>query len=190
MPNEPPTPHSLITAILLIFGAAIPAAADGGAACDPKVAPELRIRGCNDLIRSGGLADNDLAEAYITRGGAYAETSDHARALADFDEAVRLGEERATIESGSDDPDARRDLANAYHERGSFHVWRQADFDRGIADLDKAITLDPDLTAAYSARGWAYQASGDFERGNIDYEEAIRRNVDACPLSTPALHPS
>jgi len=192
MPNDRSTAAwaGVVAAILLVLGAATPAAAEDGAACDPKAAPAARIGGCSDLIRSGGLTSTDLAEAHITRGGAYAETSDFTRALADYDAAIRLAEKEAKVEAARDNPDARRNLANAYHKRGSFHVWRRADFKRGISDLDKAIALDPDLTAAYSARGWAYQASGNSDRANVDYEEAIRRNVDACPLSGQALHPS
>jgi tetratricopeptide (TPR) repeat protein len=184
----------LLTAMLLMVGMATPAAAgnaDGSAACDPTAAPELRIRGCSDLIRSGDVVGNALADAYITRGDAYAETSDHAGAIADYDAAIGLGEERAArVGADGDDRDARRDLANAYYKRGSFHVWRNADFARGIADLDQAIRLDPDLVDAYKARGWAYQASGDYDRANIDYEEAVQRYVDDCPLSMKALHPS
>jgi Tfp pilus assembly protein PilF len=69
-------------------------------------------------------------------------------------------------------------------------VWRRADVARGIADLDEAIRLDPDLAAACRARGWAYQAGGDHDRANVDYEEAMRRYVDDCPLSLKALHSS
>jgi len=184
----------LLTATLLMLSLSTPAAAGnaaGSAACDPKAEAELRIRGCSDLIQSGGLAGNDLADAYIARGDAYAEASDHARAIADYDAAIRLGEELAArVEAGSDDGEARRDLANAYYKRGSFHVWRRGDFARGIADLDRAIGLDRDLVAAYKARGWAYQANGDYDRANVDYEEAIQRYVDDCPLSLKALHPS
>lgn len=194
MPNDRPTTvwAGVVAAVGLALGAATPAAADraSGAACDPKAAPELRISGCGALIRSGGLTGNDLAEAYITRGGAYAETSDLARALADYDAAIGIAEEEAKVGAGRDKPGTRHNLANAYYKRGSFHVWRRAEFKRGIADLDRAIELDPDLTAAYSARGWAYLASGDGDRADVDYEEAIRRNVDTCPLSSPALHPS
>jgi hypothetical protein len=44
----------LLTAMLLMFGMATPAAAGnaGGAACDPNAEAELRIRSCSDLIRS------------------------------------------------------------------------------------------------------------------------------------------
>lgn len=177
----------VLALVLMTLGAAMPAAAGDTDACDPTVAADQRIRGCNALIQSGDLGGNDLADAYIARGDAYAEISEHARALADFDEAIRLGEEQV---KANDDGEARRALANAYYKRGGFHVWRKADFSRGIADLDQAIRLDPDLIAAYKARGWAHQASGDYERANVDYEEASRRYVEDCPLSMKALHPS
>lgn len=189
MPYERTTIGLAVAAwVLCAFGAAAPAARADEAGCNAKTAPEQRISSCGDLIRSGDLSASALADAHIMRGNAYAETSDHARALADYDQAIRLGELR--LERNGNDDEARRALAKAYFERGSFHVWRKADFERGIADLDTAIGLDSNLTAAYSARGWAYQASGDFDRANVDYEEAIRRNVDACPLSMPALHPA
>jgi len=44
--------------------------------------------------------------------------------------------------------------ANAYHGK--------KDYDRAIADYDKAITLDPKLVAAYGGRGLLYRAKGDY----------------------------
>jgi tetratricopeptide (TPR) repeat protein len=44
---------------------------------------------------------------------------------------------------------------------------------RAIADLDKAVEIDPRYAAAISWRGNAYQRKGDMERAIADYGKAI-----------------
>ena len=181
-----------LAVMLLILGAATPAIADAAsdaADCNQADDPDRRIRGCSNLIQSDNLAGAALADAYGKRGDAFAETHDHSRAVADYDEAIRLGADRAGGSEG-DRRGAARDLADAYYKRGSFYVWRQGDFDRGIADLDKALELDPDHVMAYRTRGWAHQRNGDYDRANADYDAAIRRYVDDCPAGLKSFHPS
>ena len=56
----------------------------------------------------------------------YGNKGDQDRAIADYDQAIRL------------DPG----LAHAYANRGSAYTDKM-DYDRAIADLDQAIRLDP-----------------------------------------------
>ena len=63
---------------------------------------ELAIAQFTSAIQSGDLIGPDLAIAYYERGNAYANLGDLARAIADYDEALRL------------DPE----LAGAYNNRG------------------------------------------------------------------------
>jgi tetratricopeptide (TPR) repeat protein len=47
---------------------------------------------------------------------------------------------------------------------------------RAIADLDRAIDLDPQYAAAYHNRGIAYKKLGEYRRAIADYDRAIELN--------------
>jgi tetratricopeptide (TPR) repeat protein len=83
------------------------------------------------------------------------------RAIADYDEAIRLNPE---------DADAYSNRGNAYFHKG--------DFDRAITDYDEAIRLNPEFADAYHNRGSAYFHKGDSDRAIADYDEAIRLNPE------------
>ena len=46
--------------------------------------------------------------------------------------------------------------------------------DKAVAEYSNAIQLDPDNPGLYQKRGDAYQAMGDSDRAEADYEEAKR----------------
>jgi tetratricopeptide (TPR) repeat protein len=46
-------------------------------------------------------------------------------------------------------------------------------FDRAIADYNKAIELDPRYAAAYNNRGYVYRQKGELDRAIADYSKAI-----------------
>ena len=62
--------------------------------------------------------------------------------------------------------------AVAYTNRGIAYSGKK-DYDRGIADFNEAIRLDPSLAEPYNNRGCAYQDKGDYDRAIADYSEAI-----------------
>src|SRR5437588_1597212 len=51
---------------------------------------EARIDGCTATIKSGKSSGKDLAAAYGNRGHAYTDKKDYDRAIADFNEAIKL----------------------------------------------------------------------------------------------------
>jgi hypothetical protein len=63
--------------------------------------------------------------------------------------------------------------ASFYRERGLL-AYRAGDFDRAIADLDLAISLDPNFEAAYVDRGIVLYRIGQFERAFADVAQAKR----------------
>jgi tetratricopeptide (TPR) repeat protein len=91
------------------------------------------------------------------RGAAYAAKHDYDRAIADFDEAIRL------------DPKS----SSAIGYRGFAYDAKQ-DYDRAIADYNEAIRLDPKSSSNVENRGAAYAAKQDYNRAIADYTEAIR----------------
>ena len=64
------------------------------------------------------------------------------------------------------------DDAATYFDQG-MNAWEAGDLERAIADLDKAILLDPNFASAYSARGLAYRSKGDLDRALHDFDRAI-----------------
>ena len=62
--------------------------------------------------------------------------------------------------------------AVAFTNRGYAHN-NKGDFDRAIADLTRAIALDPKNAVSFSNRGWAYQQKGDYDQAIADLTRAI-----------------
>src|SRR5258708_36680946 len=57
---------------------------------DHTVSPELAIAGCDAVVQSIILTKDNLAVAFIARGNAFLAWNENDRALADFDDAIRL----------------------------------------------------------------------------------------------------
>ena len=71
--------------------------------------------------------------------------------------------------------------ADVYYKRGE--AWSiKGDYDRAIANYDKAIEINPIFVAAYNNRGNAYSKKGQHDQAISDYTKAIEispRLVDA-----------
>ena len=117
--------------------------------CNGKdgTAPDQQVSGCTALIKSGKYSGHNLAIAFNNRGSAYDKKNDYDRAIADYNEAIRL------------DPS----YATALRNRGKVR-YKKDDYDGSIADLDKAIRLEPRNSDAYSDRANAYSDKGDHDR--------------------------
>jgi lipoprotein NlpI len=119
--------------------------------------PDLAISGCTAFIHSGRENRKNLAAAFNNRGIAYDDKKDFDRALADYNEAIRLNPKDA----------------HAFNNRGVAYD-NKKEYDRAIADYDAAIRLNSKLAAAFNNRGNAYRAKKDYDRAIADYNEAIR----------------
>src|SRR5271166_5333011 len=120
--------------------------------------PDAGIVGCTNVINRGKReTQSDRATAYNNRGYSYAQNDDHDRAIADYNEAIRL------------DPN----FALAFVNRG-WSYERKGQYDRALADYDEAIEADPKYSLAYNNRGWIRHLQGDYDRAIADYVEAIR----------------
>ncbi|HYK81114.1 MAG TPA: tetratricopeptide repeat protein [Micropepsaceae bacterium] len=103
---------------------------------------------------------------HIMRGLAYANKGMTEQALADFDAAVKLK---------PDDPDAR-------FRRGGLRVVLKQ-YQEAIEDLTVVVQAgqtDAKTAAAYSLRGAAYDAVGQYNNGNADEDKACELNKDFC----------
>jgi tetratricopeptide (TPR) repeat protein len=166
------------------------------AGCDAPHDPEARIIDCTQSINSGKWKGRDQAASYTNRGNGYRDKNDLDRAIADFNEAIRLDPNLAMAFLGrgiafSDKGDNDRAIADfnevirldpnfarAFTVRGIVFS-AKGDLDRAIADLNEAIRLDPEDATAFLGRGVAYRAKGDNDRAIADYSESIRLDPES-----------
>lgn len=177
-----------VSALLALAGIlAVPAAAADRSVCfNPGIGPDTAIEACGRMISSG----LELAKAYEWRAYAYSKKADYDRAIADYNEAIKLApsaiahrnrglaygkkanHDRAIADySGAIRLDPKH--VNAYYDRGLTY-YNKGDYDRAIADATEAIKLDPNIVRTHILRGSAYNEKGDYDRAIADATEAIR----------------
>ncbi|GGI29270.1 hypothetical protein GCM10010987_53570 [Bradyrhizobium guangdongense] len=94
---------------------------------------------------------------YNLRGSAYYDKGDYDIAIADFDDALKLGPPSGII----------------FHNRGN--AWRgKGDYAKAIDDYDKSIRADPRSAFSFQNRGIAKEALGDPDGALADINQAIR----------------
>ena len=121
----------------------VPAWADDRSDCNGDKT-DAAIAACTRVIRSGKSTGQDLAMVYYARGRSYRLMGDNDRAIADYNESIKLNSS----------------YAPAFLGRGN--AWKsKRDLDRAIADFSQAIRLDPKFTSAFFNRADAYDDKGD-----------------------------
>jgi tetratricopeptide (TPR) repeat protein len=119
--------------------------------------PDRNIAGCSRIIEGKGESAKTRSLALYLRGSAYGERSDYAKALADYDEAIRLNPANYDI----------------FISRGLIYE-AKGDKERAIADYTEAIRLNPKLASIYFTRANAYEDKGEHDLAYADYTEAIK----------------
>lgn len=114
---------------------------------------------CSAVIGFSPFRGSLIAFAYEGRGRIAQRHGDHRRAIADFNEAIHLNPNRASL---------YRDRALAYRQSDELGL--------AIVDYDEAIALDPGLAAPYHERGLALAAKRDLDRAILSYSTAVRLN--------------
>jgi len=129
--------------------------------------------------------------AFNGRGLAYRYKNEPAKALADFDQAIKLKpyamfyyNRGVTRYETGDDKSAIADLTRALQDkpggtraiclvaRARCYI-NQSDSASALPDLNAAIKLDPKNSEAYRLRGIIRKVAHDYEKSLADYEKAI-----------------
>jgi len=128
------------------------------------------------------LRDDD-PDSYVNRGVALARSGQADRALADFNEALRLNLpklERYVREGREIPPNLRKKYSSVYNNRGVIYK-NKGMIDRAVRDYDRAIELNPLDANAYCNRAIAYQVRGEHERSLADLEQSIAIDPSNAP---------
>lgn len=101
------------------------------------------------------LVKTDLASAFAKRGIAKWELKQKPAAVADFDEALRMGETNSTL----------------YIYRGQFYL-NEGSLDKARQDFDAAIKVDPKMALPYGLRALVELKQGDDALAAADFDRA------------------
>src|SRR5437870_6317372 len=123
--------HTLrFAALLIAITFAQPALADDWETC-ARGAGDDAITACTRAIKSGTYNGKTLALAYSNRGVEWRAKGELARAIADYDEAIKADPQQSA----------------AYNNRGIAYA-AASDYDKAIVDYDEAIKLKPGYASA------------------------------------------
>jgi len=125
-----------------------------------------RSAACTRAITSGKLSTQGLVIMFIGRGLAWNGKGDYERAIADYNEAIRLNPQDAL----------------AFNSRGNAW-WTKGDYERAIADYNEAIRLNPQGALAFNNRGTAQYYQGRFDAAAADLAEGSRLDPKYAPYS-------
>lgn len=179
-----------LAALVALGGLSTAAAADDAEACE-RLSGDRAVAACSRAIATDRYKGGSLAALYANRGDAWYFKGAIDRAIADYDEAIRIDPGNVSAYTGRgnvrlDKGDLSRAIADydeairldsrhalAYSHRGVAYFYK-GDDDRAIASLDKAIQIAPRYADAYVYRGKVWYDKNDYDRAIADYDQAIR----------------
>ena len=134
---------------------------------------------------------NSRALTFNNRGSAWDDKKNYDKAIADYEEAIRLDPKFQSPRNGrrlawsqqkawdkiiADCDDAilqNKKNAELFNWRG-YASLEKGDYDKAIADYEEAIRLDPKYQPPRSNRRLAWEKKGDWEKLIADYEAALK----------------
>jgi len=158
-----------------------------------------KLAACNELIANRDRSDGDFADWVVGRGNAYYRLKNYPRALADYDEAIRLdprdsssyfnrglvyedlGDTRRALQNYGEVIRLQPNDAGAYLNRGRIFL-NTAKFDEAVANFTRAHELDKDDSWPLANRGITHAWKKDRVRAEKDFQ-AVR----AIDPSNPVL---
>jgi tetratricopeptide (TPR) repeat protein len=152
----------LLTAALVIKPALAQTAQQWKCTGDADIAWDDQIEGCTKVISSGKYAGTERAWAYYNRGNAYRAKGENDRAIADYDEAIRLD---------PDDPDS-------YNQRCWTRALADHDLQGALADCNESLRLRPNDGNTLNSRGLVQFKLGAFKEAIADYDAALEQTAN------------
>lgn len=157
------------------------------------------------LLEQPALKGEERSNTLYQRALAHLVVRDNQRAIADYQEAVRLtpnhlgalvGLADTLAASGQFVPamnaynaavKAHPNLPLVYNNRGMFEQ-ANGKYDEAIADFTKALELDPKFVVALTNRGFVLMNLDRYEEAEIDFSESLR--IDAAQPMVLSLRAS
>lgn len=106
-----------------------------------------------------------MVEDYIRRGNAYSYIGEYDKAIADYDQAIKL----------------KPNYAKAYYHRGVAYGEKR-EYNKAIKDYNEVIKREPYYAEAYSARGGVWLHLKEWEKAKSDLTVARNAGVDIVAL--------
>ncbi len=131
---------AVVIAVALSAAPALATSQQDSADCDQGADVDRSIAGCTRVLKD---PKSNKKAVYYNRGKAYVAKGDFDRAIADYNELIRLVHKQPLV----------------FNARG-FAYASKGDWDRAIADYNESIRLDPKQALVFVARGLAYKKKG------------------------------
>jgi tetratricopeptide (TPR) repeat protein len=152
-----------------------------------------RLQEAVQSLNKAMAMDPECARAYYNRAATYHAQQQWDRALDDLDRAIEieplagfyfgradihsnLGHNEQADEDYSKAIELSRDVttqARSLYNRALIRYYDLGEHEKGLADFDQAIKLDPGFAMAYRARGAVYWDQERWEEAVQDYSKAI-----------------
>lgn len=147
--------------LLVVVGlVATPGSVWAGAVEDAKAAARARrnkdyqaaIRLNNRAINSGELSRRNLGIVYLNRGNVYDDLKQYHKAIADYNQTLRLV------------PTYAKGYTNRCNTYRKMKLYRRA-----LADCTRAIQINPNYTIVYLIRSIIYKKLGELQKAKNDH---------------------
>ncbi|PZO43760.1 MAG: hypothetical protein DCF19_03780 [Pseudanabaena frigida] len=126
-----------------------------GSEADSKMAQTISNQNLVTLATDKLTAKPKDVGLYLMRASAYGQLGDSAKALADFDKALKLEPQNPQI----------------FLARGQFYLEIKK-YQQAIDDANQVLRFDPKFSSAYFLRSEAYRQLGDTSKANADAKNA------------------
>lgn len=135
--------------------------------------PDLSIKGCTALIQSVAETRNNLAVAHSNRGITYSDMGEFDRAIADYEQALKLNPELAVA------------LNSLAWDLATMPAADRRDGPRAVQFAERALALNSREPGFLDSAAAAYAETGRFADAVRSQEKgiALLRQVDGMPAS-------
>ena len=152
---------SILTGVLLAGASALAQTPQERGWCEGEdaVTVDQRIDGCSAVIKAARDKGDKLAEAFNNRGVGYRLKGDYDRAIADYNQAIKLNAK----------------FAIAYNNR-AWAYFKAGKAAQGLPDAERSLQMQPGSADALNTRGHILEALGRREEAIADFRGALSRD--------------